>query len=65
MKFFAVCGFWLGFTALSPLCLLAGLVGIVFGLFWKLVLKSDIFPFGPALILAFYAVLLLQGAGLA
>ncbi|HRQ60401.1 MAG TPA: prepilin peptidase [Alphaproteobacteria bacterium] len=61
VKFFGVAGFWLGFPALAPLCLMAGMFGVVMGLVWKVALKSDIFPFGPALIVSFYACLLLRG----
>lgn len=63
VKFFAVSGFWLGLTALPALCLLSGIGGVVLGIIWKMVFRQDIFPFGPSLILGFYAVLLLQGIG--
>jgi len=61
VKFFGVAGFWLGFAPLAPLCLMAGVLGVVMGLVWRVVFKSEIFPFGPALIVSFYACLLLQG----
>lgn len=61
VKFFGAAGLWLGFSALAPLCLMAGVMGVLMGLVWKIALKSDIFPFGPALIAAFYACLILQG----
>lgn len=64
VKFFGVCGFWLGFPALAPLCLMAGAMGVVLGLVWKIAFKSETFPFGPALIVSFYACLLGQGLGM-
>lgn len=60
VKFFGVCGLWLGFAPLSALCLIAGLSGVVLGIIWKLAFKSEIFPFGPSLIVAFYLCLILQ-----
>lgn len=64
VKFFGAAGLWLGFPALAPLCLMAGAFGVVMGLVWRVVFKSEIFPFGPALIVSFYACLLLQGLNL-
>lgn len=63
VKFFAVCGFWLGVAPLHSLCLIAGAGGLFLGGVWKVAFKQDVFPFGPSLILGFYGVLLLRGAG--
>lgn len=57
VKFFIVAGAWLGVMALPNFLLLSGLFGLFFGLFWKLVLKQDVFPFGPALIMSLFALL--------
>jgi leader peptidase (prepilin peptidase) / N-methyltransferase len=63
VKFFAIAGLWLGAGGLSFFMVLAGLMGIACGLAWRLRREDRRFPFGPALILAFYACLLLQGLG--
>ena len=63
VKFFAVAGLWLGVLWLPCFMIIAGLMGMVCGLVWRLRREDRRFPFGPALILAFYACLLLQGRG--
>ena len=62
VKFFVVAGLWLGLSALAWFCMLAGFLGIVLGIVWQAVKKERIFPFGPALILALYVLLLLDGS---
>lgn len=61
VKFFAVAGLWLGFTALPAFMLLAGVMGVALGLMWKIYAKKDVFPFGPALLASFLLLLLLRG----
>lgn len=61
VKFFAVAGLWLGLASLSSFLLLAGAGGVVMGLIWRFVVKQQLFPFGPALILSFFLLLLLRG----
>lgn len=61
VKFFAVAGLWLGFTALPAFLLLAGAGGVLLGLIWQFVVKQKLFPFGPALLLAFLLLLLTRG----
>lgn len=58
VKFFAVAGIWLGLDLLPVFLMLAGLVGVGMGIFWKIILHQDRFPFGPALIVSFMACLL-------
>lgn len=62
VKFFAVSGLWLGLPALGAFSLGAGVFGVFLGVLWKKMTGSDVFPFGPALIVSFYVVLLLQGS---
>lgn len=64
IKFFVVAGLGLGLAGLPDFLMLSGFFGVLTGLFWRMRFKSDLFPFGPAIILAFYAGLLLRGAGL-
>jgi prepilin signal peptidase PulO-like enzyme (type II secretory pathway) len=52
VKFFAVAGLWLGLSALPLFLIFSGLAGIVVGLFWKILRREALFPFGPALILS-------------
>lgn len=62
VKFFAAAGIWLGLPVLGQFCIGAGVLGVVIGITWKKLTKQPVFPFGPALILSFYGVLLLQGS---
>ena len=66
IKFFGAAGFWLGINPDSGayLMLLSGIFGIVLALLWKKLRKGPEFPFGPALLAAFTAMLLWQGPGL-
>lgn len=64
VKFFAVAGLWLGAGMLPVFLILSGILGCAFGIFWKKIKQKDIFPFGPALILALYAGILLSAANL-
>ncbi len=54
VKFFAVAGVWLGVTALPGFLILSGGFGVLLGMFWKILLKQERFPFGPALIAALF-----------
>jgi len=56
VKFFAVAGLWLGAEKLPYFMLLSGLLGLVFGLIWRVVKGNKLFPFGPALIVSFYVL---------
>ena len=62
IKFFAVAGLWLGIPNLGGFCILSGTLGVVLGLCWRHLTKDEVFPFGPALILAFFIILLLGGS---
>ncbi len=61
VKFFMVAGLWLGINTLPYFMILSGTLAIAFALGWRVVFKQDVFPFGPALIVSFYSLLLLQG----
>lgn len=61
VKFFAVAGLWLGLMALPAFLLLGGCLGVLLGLVWRFFVKQDVFPFGPALIIAFLVLLLFRG----
>lgn len=62
VKFFCVAGLWLGLSGLSWFCIGAGFLGILLGSFWQTLKKERLFPFGPALIVALYGVLLLRSS---
>jgi leader peptidase (prepilin peptidase)/N-methyltransferase len=53
LKFFAIAGAILGFINLPLFLLISGLLGTIFGMFWKIFKKEEYFPFGPAIITAF------------
>ncbi len=63
IKFFGAAGFWLGLNPDSGayLMLCAGVFGIVLALVWRKLDKGPEFPFGPALLAGFTAMLLWQG----
>lgn len=63
VKFFSLAGLCLGFSYFPEYLIFSGLLGVIGGAYWQFVTKKQVFPFGPALIAAFYACLLLQGAG--
>lgn len=54
VKFFIVAGLWLGAMMLPVFLIFSGFAGVVFGLVYRIVTKQAYFPFGPALIIAFY-----------
>jgi prepilin signal peptidase PulO-like enzyme (type II secretory pathway) len=62
VKFFAVAGLWLGVFQFSTFLLLSGVMGIVFALIWRKIMKTEVFPFGPALITSFFTHLLMSGS---
>ncbi|MBU0799909.1 MAG: prepilin peptidase [Alphaproteobacteria bacterium] len=64
IKFFGVAGLGLGLAGLPSFLLLSGVFGVFTGLFWRWRFKKDLFPFGPAIIMAFYVCLLLRGWGI-
>lgn len=53
VKFLGVAGIWLGDAAnFVPFLFYSGVLGIVSGIGWRLLTKSERFPFGPALAMA-------------
>ncbi len=64
VKFFAVAGLWLGGWSLPAFMMLSGIGGVLLGMGWKFVVKTPRFPFGPALIFAFFVLLLLRAPAL-
>lgn len=65
VKFFAAAGFWMGTAAEAAalFMLLSGVAGIIITLGWKKYTGDAEAPFGPALIIAFIAVLCLYPPG--
>lgn len=61
VKFFFAAGLWLGGAALPYFMIISGVFGVVIALLYKRFFKIDVFPFGPALILSFYVLLMYQG----
>ncbi|MFK7839972.1 MAG: A24 family peptidase [Bdellovibrionales bacterium] len=64
VKFFAAVGVWIGLPMIGMFCMGAGIIGVIMGVTWQKITGEAAFPFGPALILSFYGVLLLQGSHL-
>jgi prepilin signal peptidase PulO-like enzyme (type II secretory pathway) len=61
VKLMGTAGLWLGVSYLPIFFILAGIIGILWGAVWRFLYKEPLFPFGPALILALYICLILQG----
>jgi prepilin signal peptidase PulO-like enzyme (type II secretory pathway) len=61
VKFFGVAGLWLGLSALPVYFMISGVLGVVFGFLWRIAGRGDLFPFGPAIIAAFYVLLIFKG----
>ena len=54
VKFFAVAGLWLTLKPIVPFLFFSGVLGVAFGLLWRLLGKGAVFPFGPALALSLF-----------
>ncbi len=54
VKFFAIVGVWLDFSAIPVFLLISGILGILLGLLWRAIGKGAVFPFGPALAIALF-----------
>ena len=62
VKFFIVAGLWLGIDVAPQFLILSGSLAILFAIIWQKLFKQRVFPFGPALIASFFALLLFQGS---
>jgi prepilin signal peptidase PulO-like enzyme (type II secretory pathway) len=58
VKFFALAGIWLGLLPLVPFLFIAGGLGVMTGLLWKIRGKGDLFPFAPSLAVALWVCIL-------
>jgi Flp pilus assembly protein protease CpaA len=56
VKFFGVAGLYLTPESISGFFLISGLCGIVTSMVWKMMKRGELFPFGPALALALYVI---------
>lgn len=62
VKFFGLAGFWLGWWMTPVFLLLSSVIGIFFALYWRIFRKSNMFPYGPALVLSLLISLVYQEA---
>lgn len=62
VKFLPVAGLWIGFSAFPVFLILSGLVGIITGIVWKVVFKNPEYPFGPALAVAMFLLIVFPQA---
>ncbi len=62
VKFFAIAGLWLGVANMGWFFALSGILGVGFAIIWRLYKGNQVFPFGPALIAAFFVLFILQGS---
>jgi leader peptidase (prepilin peptidase)/N-methyltransferase len=61
VKFFILAGMILGISSFPDYLILSGCLGVILGLIWSYIKKIKIFPFGPALIIALYLLLIMKG----
>jgi len=54
VKFLFVAGLWLPLSAFPVFLFIAGFVGTITGLLWRLRKEGEIFPFGPALAISLF-----------
>jgi leader peptidase (prepilin peptidase)/N-methyltransferase len=59
VKFVAAAGLWLGTAPLSVFLFLAGALGMVYALGYRVATREKLFPFGPALITAWWLCVIL------
>jgi leader peptidase (prepilin peptidase)/N-methyltransferase len=64
VKFVAAAGLWLGTPPMSLFLFLCGFVGILYALVYRVVTKEKLFPFGPALIIAWWICIILANTPL-
>lgn len=63
VKFFAVIGIFLPFSAITAFLLISGVLGIISSLFWRRLTGNEIFPFGPALAVSLWLCLIFPEVG--
>lgn len=63
IKFFVAAGWGIGFSYFPMFLMASGVAGLGTGIVWKCLGKGDAFPFGPAIIIAFFLCVLARGAG--
>jgi leader peptidase (prepilin peptidase)/N-methyltransferase len=56
IKLMAALGLWLGLSNLAAFFMLSGALGVVLGAIWCRIRGDEAFPFGPALIAAFFVL---------
>lgn len=64
VKFFAVAGLWTGIGGLADFMMLSGLAGILFAAGWRMRGGDAVFPFGPALGVGLFTVIMLSAGGI-
>jgi leader peptidase (prepilin peptidase)/N-methyltransferase len=64
VKLIVTCGFMLNLEYMSIFLLFTGIFGIILGFIWKKNKKWELFPLAPAIVLAFYTLLVHQYARL-
>jgi prepilin signal peptidase PulO-like enzyme (type II secretory pathway) len=60
VKFLPVAGAWIGFTMLPLYFFSAGVMGVIIGIIWKKITGSKEFPFGPALAISMFFIVIFE-----
>jgi prepilin signal peptidase PulO-like enzyme (type II secretory pathway) len=63
VKFLVVAGIWLGAKMLIPLLFFSGLLGVVTAGLWRRLGYGEIFPFGPALAVSLWGLVMVPPIG--
>jgi prepilin signal peptidase PulO-like enzyme (type II secretory pathway) len=64
VKFLGIAGLWLAsLHSFAVFLFYSGAVGVVMGIFWKIILRQERFPFGPALALSLFLLTLYPESG--
>jgi len=63
VKFLPVAGLWVGFGILPLYFVIAGMLGIITGIIWKLIFKNPEYPFGPALAVGMFVLVIFPEIG--
>lgn len=63
VKFLVVAGIWLGPKMLVPLLFFSGILGVATAALWRSMGRGVIFPFGPALAISLWILLMIPSLG--
>jgi prepilin signal peptidase PulO-like enzyme (type II secretory pathway) len=57
-KLITICGFFLGIKVVGIFLFTAGVFGVIFSVIWKLLKKTEVFPFAPAIVMSLFILII-------